>query len=131
MLFLELVDAALTLIFFLDHLDGVLKAILLDLGLWQIVIVWGQVDVLTRDLLPFVVFFKLLKLANLDQTRAVFTDVIINGVCDAFKSVLCIPAFVSVFVDDSLDSSQSLLLPLLDFARKLTRSAIRGWLSER
>ena len=80
-------------------------------------IVWWQVDVLTRDRLSLVVFFKLLKLAYLDQTRAVLTDVIINGVCDTFKSVLCVPALVSVFVDDSLDSSQSLLLPLLDFSR--------------
>ena len=51
-------------------------------------------------------------------TGAVFADVILNRVVDLLQSVLLVPSLLVILIDDHLHVFQSLLLPLLDFARK-------------
>lgn len=71
----------------------------------------------------FVILLELLILGLLDEPGAILTDVVVDGVMDVLESVLLVPASLIVLVYDSLNSTKSLSLPLLDFSRQLATTA--------
>ena len=84
-----------------------------------------QEDVFCSDVRIFVILLELLVLGLLDEPGTILADVVVDGVMDALESVLLVPAPLIVLVDDGLNSSESLSLPLLDFSRQLATTAVR------
>ena len=119
-----------TLEFFLllDSLLDVVRPGLVNLLIRESVFEWGQEDVLRCDLGLFVVFFELIDLLISNESGAILTNIIINSVIDLLKSFLLVPSFLIVLINDSLNTIQSLSLPLVDLSREFiaTTTAISG-----
>ena len=119
-----------TLEFFLllDSLLDIVSPGLVNLLIRESVLEWGQEDVLRCDLGLFVVFFELIDLLISNESGAILTNIIINSVIDLLKSFLLVPSFLIVLINDSLNTIQSLSLPLVDLSRKFiaTTTAISG-----
>ena len=119
-----------TLEFFLllDSLLDVVRPGLVNLLIRESVFEWGQEDVLRCDLGLLVVFFELINLFISDESRAIFADIIIYRMVDLLKSLLLVPTLLVIFVNDGLNTIQSLSLPLVNLSREFiaTTTAISG-----
>ena len=113
---------------FLDSLLDIASPGLVNLLIRESVFEWGQEDVLRCVLGLFVVFFELIDLLISNESRAILTNIIINSVIDLLKSLLLVPSFLIVLINDSLNTIQSLSLPLVDLSREFiaTATAISG-----
>ena len=109
----------------LKLVPDVFLSALINLLICESIFEGRQEDVFCSNDRIFVILLKLLILGLLDEPGTILTDVVIDRVMDVLESVLLVPSSLIVLVDAGFNSTQSLILPLLDFSRKFASTILR------